>query len=283
MNLAFSAVLLFVLSLPGVIARRVYLSYPFSKKYSISSINDEVAWSLIPALVLQYLMLKMVERKFSYTVDFQVLGSLIAGGGNGVTTEIAFENIRAHLDQIALYNGSLWIVAAAVGFLARRFVILCKLDLHWEFLHFSNEWYYFLTGREWGLRLGVDFDIVSIDALVHDGSRTIIYSGAFDSYKLAPEGKLDYVCLQKAQRWMGPKASAPVAIPGKGLVIKYEDTVNLNLSFIKLSPTAAAPASRWVRFRRRIREIFRRASTRGAPPMHAHTSRSIAPFQLPYP
>jgi len=41
----------------------------------------------------------------------------------------------------------------------------------------------------------------SIDALVHDGSQTIIYSGAFDSYELAPEGKLDYVCLQKAQRW----------------------------------------------------------------------------------
>jgi hypothetical protein len=281
MNLAFSAVLLFVLSLPGVIARRVYLSYPFAKKYSISSINDEVAWSLIPALVLQYLMLKIVGWKFSYTVDYQVLGSLIAGGGNGVATEIAFENIRAHFDQIALYNGSLWIVAASVGFLARRFVILSKLDLRWEFLHFSNEWYYFLTGREWGLRLGVDFDIVSIDALVHDGSRTIIYSGAFDSYKLAPEGKLDYVCLQKAQRWMGPKASAPVDIPGKGLVIKYEDTVNLNLSFIKLSPTIAAPASGWVRLGRRIRAILPQSWTGSAAPAKPQSSPSIAPPRLP--
>jgi hypothetical protein len=123
-----------VLSLPGVIARRVYLSYPFSKKYSISSINDEVAWSLMPALLLQYLMLtlvgskylmlKLVGSKCFYAINFQVLGTLIAGGSNGASTEIAFENIRDNFDHIALYNFSLWLIAATVGFLARRLIIL---------------------------------------------------------------------------------------------------------------------------------------------------------------
>jgi hypothetical protein len=156
MNLAFSALLLLVLSLPGVIARRVYLSYPFAKKYSISSFNDEVAWSLVPALVLQYLMLKMIGWKFSYTADFQVLGALIAGGSDRVATEIAFKNIRDHLDPIAYYNFFLWLFAAVLGFLARWLVIWFRLDLRYEFLHFSNEWHYFLIGREWGLRPDVD-------------------------------------------------------------------------------------------------------------------------------
>src|ERR1700722_8369029 len=118
MSLDLSAVILLTLFLPGVIMRRVYLSYPFSKKYSISSINDEVAWSLIPALILQFLMAKFVGWGFHYYVDFPVLGALIAGGGNEVATDIAFENIGAHLGSIALYNFSLWFVAAMVGLLS---------------------------------------------------------------------------------------------------------------------------------------------------------------------
>lgn len=240
MSLALSAVLLLGLFLPGVIARRSYLSYPFSKKYSISTITDEVALSVIPALLLQFLMVEIVAGFTCYRVDLQQLGALVTGGSDA-TTAIAFQNLQRYLAPIALYNIVIWLAAASIGHSLRRLVIGLRLDLRYDFLRFSNEWYYFLTGRQWNLRVNSDFDVVWIDALVNIPSGTVIYSGVFDSYKLTYDGSLDYVCLTQARRWMGTGALAPVKIAGKALVVKYENTLNLNLAFIKLPPETQSP------------------------------------------
>jgi hypothetical protein len=232
MSLALSAVLLLVLFLPGVIARRSYLSYPFAKKYSSSTIADEVALSVIPALVLQFLMIELVARYTPYRVDLQELSAMLVGGSDA-TTAIAFQNLQTHLRPIALYNFVLWTAAAIIGIGLRSAVIFCNLDLHFNVLRFNNEWYYFLTGRQWNLRLNDDFDMVLVDAMISTPSGPVIYSGILDNYKLARDGNLDYLCLRDVDRTLIPGVFAPAAIPGKGLIVKYENTINLNLTFWK--------------------------------------------------
>jgi hypothetical protein len=235
LSLALSAVLLLVLFLPGVIARRSYLSYPFSKKYSVSSMTDEVALSVIPALILQFLMLEIVESTTSYRVDFQQLSAILTGGSE-VATAIAFQDLKMYVAPIAAYNIAIWSSAATIGLGLRWLVNRFELDLRFNLLRFSNEWYYFLTGRQWRLKLNLDFDVVWVEALVNTTSGMALYSGIFDSYKLAQNGSLDYICLSEARRRMSLDAGTPVMIAGKGLVMKYETILNVNLLFIKLPP-----------------------------------------------
>jgi hypothetical protein len=125
-------------------------------------------------------------------------------------------------------------VAAVLGFMARWLVVKLDLDLRFRVLRFSNDWYYLLTGRQWFLEQGTDFDFVWLDLLVETGGSTILYSGRLHSYFLAPDGGLDSICLADAQKWMAAGALAPISIPGQGFIMKYSETVNLNIVFMKL-------------------------------------------------
>lgn len=237
MNVALSASVLLILSLPGIIARRAYLSFPFAKRYAVTSIADEIALSVIPALLLQLGMMGVVECLTPYRVNLVILGNLFTGSAQA--TAAAFANIERRLIPIAIYNLILWSLAVSFAWVLRSAVVKYRLDLRFRPLRFTNEWYYFLTGREWDRSPG-DIDLVMVDAFAVVGNETFIYSGRLDSYKLGRDGNLDYICLTSTRRWAGPNAFAPVAIPGEALVLRYETIANLNISFVKLSETTVA-------------------------------------------
>jgi hypothetical protein len=232
-SVAFSAVVLLLIFLPGFILRRVYLSYPFSRKYSVSSPFDDVPAILI-ALVLQGVMIIVIGHYWHYEIDYKALGVFLVGAHLDQAQFDAFANIRDHFIAIAEYNLVLWAVAAVLGFMARWLVVKLDLDLRFRVLRFSNDWYYLLTGRQWFLEQGTDFDFVWLDLLVETGGSTILYSGRLHSYFLAPDGGLDSICLADAQKWMAAGALAPISIPGQGFIMKYSETVNLNIVFMKL-------------------------------------------------
>jgi len=230
-SLAFSAVVLFLIFVPGVIFSRSYFSEPFSKAYIKSTITDQVGFALIPALVLQVLAIAVVETTTSYRIDFRSLGILIVGGHEGSAQAAAFGNLERHLDAIIGYNLALWAIAAALGHLARSMVIRFELDTKVTLLRFDNEWYYFLTGREWGLRGGEDFDFVWLDALSSTGSVTVLYSGILQDFGMSGEGSLDWICLSEAEKRSDGALASAEFIPGKGLILQYERILNLNISF----------------------------------------------------
>ncbi len=118
-------------------------------------------------------------------------------------------------------------------------VLKLEFDRRFAFLRFSNDWYYLLTGREWGLKRGADFDLVWLDALVEGGAGAVIYSGRLHSFYLARDGGLESLCITEAQKWMIPGAFAPLTIPGQGFVIKYSEVLNLNIVFYQLSAVSA--------------------------------------------
>lgn len=241
MSVAFSAVVLYIIFVPGFIFRRAYLSIPFSRKYAVSSPFDDIA-AIILAIILQAAMCGMAQRLSPYRIDFAVLGELIVGTKSDLVQSSAFSNIQEHLGTIAAYNFSLWAVAGLLGCGFRLIVLNLRLDTLplFRFLRFSNIWYYFFTGRQWALREGEDFDLVWLDALAQVGQSTTLYSGRLHSYFLAPDGGLDSICLSDAQRWPphNPGASTgttPVLIPGQGFVIKYSQILNLNITFYRIT------------------------------------------------
>jgi hypothetical protein len=233
MSVAFSAVLIFLIFVPGFILRRVYLSYPFSRKYAISSPFDDIA-AIVLAIVLQAAMCGLVTLVSSYRVDLPLLGALIIGTHSDALQSFALRDVQNHLGAITAYNLSLWAIAGAAGFLARGVVLKFELDRKFTFLRFNNDWYYLLMGREWGLKEGADFDLVWIDALVKAGTSQVIYSGTLHSFFLAKDGGLDSICITDAQKWMTPGAFAPITIPGQGFVIKYSEVLNVNVVFYQL-------------------------------------------------
>ncbi len=201
------------------------------------SIADEIALSIIPALLLQFAMVEVVEALTPYRVDLVLLGDLLTGSRPAA----AFANLEQRLFLIASYNFILLALAAAVAWLLRKIVIGYRLDLRFRTLRFSNEWYYFLTGREWDHQPG-DIALVMVDAFAVVGNETFIYSGRLDSYKLAHDGNLDYIRLTNTRRWTSPHALAPVSISGEALVLRYDSIANLNISFVRLSQADPPPA-----------------------------------------
>jgi hypothetical protein len=242
MSLALAAVVLLAVFAPGVIFRRAYLSGPFSRKFASLSMSDEVAYSAIPAIALQLIALALVQAQDSYGVDFRILGVFILGTQEVTVQAAAFANLQQNLWPIAAYNLILWAISWLAGLGARYFVISNEWDRRVPVLRFTNEWYYLLTGRQWGLKDGRDFDVVWVDALVEVGDGSLIYSGMLNSYFLARDGGLDSICLDYAQKWRDPiaKELKPILIPGRGLLIKYSEILNLNISFYRSGDIAAA-------------------------------------------
>jgi hypothetical protein len=251
MSLAFTTALLFLLAVPGIVFRLGYLSGEFSKRYVVPSPSDEVTWAIIPAVLLHALGLSLLSLFTPYRADFQTLGVLLIGAHTDSLNAAAFANLWANSGKIVAYNGFLGLVGWVMGDGARRLVIRWSLDTKFRSLRFSNEFWYYLTGREWNLKQDRDFDIVWLDALVLTGSGALIYSGIFRKFDLR-EGRLDSICLSEAQRVPVNLAlknstidagqsqdiagTAGVEIPGKGLILKYENILNLNVSFYSLTP-----------------------------------------------
>ena len=236
MNLVFSAALLLVIFAPGAIFRRSYLSGDFSRKYITTSPSDEAAYAILPAVFLQVVMILSVERYTHYSVDFRALGILLSGDTDHEALIRAFQDIHDYLLPIFLYNVILWLMSFTIGHIARLIVISCELDLKVGLLKFSNDWYYLLRGREWGLRQKRDFDLIWIDALVSKGSTETLYGGTLDNFNLARDGRLDLISLRDAVKWtsqLNDKRKL-INIPGHALVIKYSDILNINISFYRL-------------------------------------------------
>jgi len=250
MSLALAAIVLLWVATPGIIARRAYLSFPFAKRYSASSVSDEVIWAVLPAVALHSIALSVVQSwDLGYRASFGDLGLLLMGPKTDLETAALFSRVGTNLWPMVVYQAAVCALGAASGWLARGTVVRAAWDRSRPNLRFSNEWFYLLTGRHWGYVQGTDFDFVWLDALVGKGADTMIYSGLFEHYVLSRDGGLEFLCLREVTRIelkpaaAGAPAAAPTLIPGEAFILKYSEVVNLNLTFYKRAapPVPAAP------------------------------------------
>jgi hypothetical protein len=228
-NLALPSLLLLFFVLPGIIARRSYLTSPLSD----TNIATEVAWAVIPAALLHLAAIRGIAWLTSFKVDFATLGLLLAGSREDAATRAAFEALGRALAPIALYSVVLLPSAGAlVGFLGRRIVIASGMDLRFPVLRPYDDWNYLISGR---LSEGAaDFDLIWVDAMVTAGSGTILYSGILQSLLYSSDASIEAVVFASAQKWMKPGALDPVPIPGAAFAVKFTEILNLNVSHYRL-------------------------------------------------
>ncbi len=261
MNLAFTALFIIFLLLPGIIARKSYLSTKFSAKFFTSSFQDEIYWALIPSLLFHYVGY-WISRWWGYDIQLNKIGILLMGTNDPIKINEIFSSCSLFLNQIIFYNLIIWICAFFTGHYVRILVRRYYIDILFPTLRFSNTWYYWFSG-EYRDILTIDsqsngliekfimlfrrnyypikakFGFATVDVLVNVGGVNILYSGLLEDYIMdKANGGLDrIIILYPSRRKLecdkveNGEDDRWYDIPGNNLSIPYKNIQNLNISY----------------------------------------------------
>jgi hypothetical protein len=261
MNLAFPALLVFLLILPGLL-----LSYAYRKGFSwrspvsFSSIPNEITRGVLLAIPLHLVGILLVEKGFGRSVDYGAVLILLLGQAHPESGE-GMRALRAVSETpfaIALYFFLLSFGSMGLGYGAHWIVRKHRLDLRWDALRFDNDWYYLFTGeaRAFSIpqeertreRLRTLFEeeqivYVFIAAVVEQAGSAFLYWGILSDFFFDATGKLDRIILQSAQRRplsrdrKGEGSKLPLvseafySIRGHYFVLPFSNVRNLNIEY----------------------------------------------------
>lgn len=255
MNLALPALVVFVILLPGFIARsrhkqaeRLSLDYsPFG-----AVVSEAVVWAL--ALHLSWLgaVWLLAGRVLRAEVLFQLLSSDAAAQSH------ALQAVAADMAPIGGYFASL-VAFAHLGPTAwRALVVRFGLDRVGApasrlFRFHEAPWYYLLSGADF--EPGNRPDFIAVSAIVDVATRPMLYTGILDDYFVDRDGQLDRLILQDVMRRPldadKPGAGA-TTVPGESrfyrvdgdyFVLRYAEAITLNIEYIQLRPAGEPDGS----------------------------------------
>lgn len=235
MNIALSAVLIFILLIPPI---AFYLSYSFgnfSKSGPKFSLLDGILASAIISLFVHGIAILIINQE----IRFDILLKLVGGEIKDVEKKITNAEFTKSIKQFALYNFIILVLFIALGRVCRWFVIAGNRHVQGnELFRLNNRWWYLFNGLENGIE---DFDLVLIDAVVDTKDGTIIYSGFLVNYVCNGE-ELDRIYLRDVVRREFKvvkddilKTGEPASIPGETFSIPYNNIINLNLKFLTIT------------------------------------------------
>lgn len=248
MNLAFPALFLLIVLLPGLIFRRVYNRGPAAPPPA--SLGDEIARSPIPAGVL-HLVWGCLGKLIGHPVDIKSALALGLGnfGDHGSFFDEALDSVANHSVEVSLYFLSIYCAAALIGYVCHWIVWDHRLDLKFWFLRSSDYWYYFFRGEPPAPKPASPIEGIRVSAVVSDGTEMLIYRGIFHHYT-GRGGQLDEIWLLSAERrpLSGDKPEDPLTekyyrIPGDVLVLKASEVKTINLKYIDRASIASAEAA----------------------------------------
>lgn len=208
MNLAFPALLILLLVLPGVIFRYAYArgSWGWSSPVSFRTTTDEFGYGIVWAVLLHVPWLLGAQYLFGYRVDVGALLALLSGnfGPNNVAYASTVRSLDEHLGEISAYFITLYLGCAGLGRGLHRLIRKFKLDVKTEVLRFKNEWHYVLTGEILSFKDGAaesrEIDGVFLSAVVDQGKDSYLYRGIVDDWSFNKDGELDLIRLRLAHR-----------------------------------------------------------------------------------
>lgn len=257
MNIAFPALLILLLALPGAVFRYTYArgSWGWSSPISFRTISDELAYSAVFAVGLHFVWLG-IGSFFGHHADVISLLAMLSGnyGVRGERYESSLNSIAQHTGVVGFYHISLLLSAAVLGRLSHRFVRWAELDLKTQVFRFRNEWHYLLTGEI------LRFEEVSIDAREIDGvflsaiidhGEQYLYRGIVEDWSFNAEGQLDTIRLRftHRRRLEADRKTEQQGLPGGFIppddryyeihgdlfVLRYAEVKTLNLDYFSLS------------------------------------------------
>lgn len=253
MNVAFPAVLLFLLLSPGILFHSHYQRREV-RAADMSPFGQTVISVVLWGVVFDSLTIAIAVLWLGYEFHLGLLVRLLldgrlANGDPGLS--ILFARLDSHpTEPLTFFLGAnLIAVASALGW--RAAVHYLKLDHPWFPLHQS------VRGQApWDLLFrGIDVsdstpDAVVVAALVPLKDATLLYAGLLVDYELTEKGELDRIMIANAaRRYLKDDAEASETermsskdierfypIEGDCLVLRSSEFTTLNIKFLVLEP-----------------------------------------------
>lgn len=243
MNVAFPALLVFLIILPGFIFRH---SFRLSEKTSIDQTPFATAFvkGIVWAAFL-HLPWVSIAALISHPVDYEALLMLLASPQreNALITVIA--QAGKDFPLIIFYFISLYLASALIGVILRQTVVSFRLDsrkLIGQFVKFDTPWYYLFSGYNEEFEV----DGVVISAIVEVDKTAYLYTGLLKEYFFAPDGTLDRLILEMAMRrpLSQDKESEEeepeqrykrfYVVTGDYFVLRHSEVKTLNIEFLRI-------------------------------------------------
>ncbi len=257
MNVAFPAVVLALLVLPGVVFRYTYSrgSWGWTSPVSFRSVSDELAYGAIFAVALHYLWL-LLAHLIGYSADFYSLLAFLTGnfGPNDSAYNHVLLSVARNASAIGFYFLSLIGFSAVSGRLSHALVRKLELDRNTQVLRFKNEWYYLLSGEVLSFAEGEQartVDGVFLSAVIDHGDQSFLYRGIVRDWSFDSDGNLETIRLTLAHRRsladdLTSKSPAKVGeyvkaddryyeIRGDVFIIRYSEVRTINLDYFQLA------------------------------------------------
>jgi len=252
MNFALPAVVVFILMLPGFVARS-RLKRTERRQLDYAPFGQIVTEALVWACLLHMVWLQICE--FITGLRFNPALAVGLFSSDAKRQAQALDTLASQAPDITVYLVSLTLLAYILPSLLRWAITRWRLDREGSLIspwcRFSDApWYYLLSGADFEV---ADMpDIISISATVELGDDTVVFTGILDSYECLPDGTLDRLMLEQATR--RPLGRAPTEPPHDALasqnhfaevqegdlfVLRYAQILTLGIEYLKLAPQQA--------------------------------------------
>lgn len=247
MNLALSAVIIFILLLPPI---AFYLSLilvgRFPKAGPKIGLFEGLMLSAIIAAVLHAIVLLFIHRE----VRFDVLALLVGGDLKTLNEVVSNGTFKVLFQSFVFYCFGLTGLSVAAGIFCRWIVTTSGIHARSEILRLYNNWWYLFRGYRVDGNIDspnpVEFDIVFIDVLVDTNAGTMLYSGYLldfvcvgenlDRLYLSEVSKREFKSNKKDEKGniLINEPGDPQEIDGDTMAIPYLSIINMNLHFVTL-------------------------------------------------
>jgi len=232
MNIALSAVIIFILLMPPI---AFYLSFTFGRfAKGGPGLLEGLMLSAIFSTVLHGIVLYFIKAE----TRFDILALLLGGDlktFNITVTNGTFKNLFL---AFVKYNSILISTSIIAGLCFRWLSERFGWHAQSELFRLYNRWWYLFQGHkiQWFANQSTppDFDIVFVDVLVNTNAGTVIYSGYLVDFVCSGE-TLDRIYLSetiKREFKQNSGSGEARAIDGETMVIPYSNIINMNLHFV---------------------------------------------------
>lgn len=196
MNVALPAVLLFLVVLPGFIARARYKRVE-QVSLDYSPFGEAAASAVVCAGLLHAAWLTIAYFGWDRVLDLQVLIGLLSP--SPALQELAARRVAADQAAVIAYFSSILLLPYFLAPAFRALIARLHLDrgrLAPLFKFHRAPWYYLFTAAD----AAQPPDLVMVAAIVDIGKQPYLYQGVLSEYFLAPDGSLDRMVLRNVQR-----------------------------------------------------------------------------------
>lgn|SRR5690606_15446437 len=243
MEIALGGIVILIILLPGISFRKGYFSEEFSNQYTIRDFFQLFINTLFPSLISYLIFLPITYFIFGYYYDFRILLGILSSSEKLVENSI--NQINYFKFEILAFQIIINTVSFAFGYKLKDFILKNSYDAKNKFFRYKNVWHYLLSAKFMLFKRSQielirdkieDIDITFIDALLTLGEHSYIYTGILVDYELSTDGGLELLYIKNAQRkFISEKNSTKYKdIDGHIIILKYDNIINLNLSFIQV-------------------------------------------------